>query len=127
MAVLARLEARFPMMAGAGYQTRFLRWRGRNLKEFAPEGDRRRTSTASLRHRERDLRARQWPALHEARANLSDHLRHRLPLFRFLAKVADLQKEARIVGRRISMPLAHENATRLIPRLKIDLKLQMFI
>src|SRR5258706_8330078 len=60
-------------------------------------GDRRRTSTASLRHRERDLRAVNGRA-HEARANLSDHLRHRLPLFRFWP--SRRPAEARIVGRR---------------------------
>src|SRR6266404_5471113 len=60
-------------------------------------GDRRRTSTASLRHRERDLRAVNGRA-DEARADLSDHLRYRLPLFRFWP--SRRPAEARIVGRR---------------------------
>src|ERR1700730_4050021 len=58
-------------------------------------GDRRRTSTASLRHRERHLRAVNGRA-HEARARLSDHLRYRLPLFRFWP--GRRPAEARTVG-----------------------------
>jgi 6-methylsalicylate decarboxylase len=59
-------------------------------------GDRRRTSTASLRHCERDLRAVNGRA-DEARADLSDHLRYRLSLFRFWP--GRRPAEARIVGR----------------------------
>src|SRR5438309_2123677 len=52
------------------------------LEGIRAGGDFGRTSTASLRHRERDLCAVNGRP-HEARAHLSDHLRHRLPLFRF--------------------------------------------
>src|ERR1700741_4138549 len=62
-----------------------------------PGGNRRRTSTDSLRHRERDLRAVNGRA-DEARAALPDHLRVRLPVFRFWP--GRRAAEARIVGRR---------------------------
>src|SRR5271166_4965946 len=60
-------------------------------------GDRRRTSTAAVRHRDLDLRAVNGRA-DEARADLPDHLRYRLPLFR--AWPNRRAAEARIVGRR---------------------------
>src|SRR4051794_36150249 len=67
------------------------------LEGICPGGNRRRTSTASLRYCERYLRAVNGRT-DEARADLPDHLRYRLPLFRFWP--SRRPTEARIVGRR---------------------------
>src|ERR1700730_6202227 len=86
-----------------------------------PGGDRGRTSTAPLRHREFDLRAVDSRP-HEARADLADHLRYRLPLFRSwpISRAA----KARIVGRRSRCHWPRECDAPRSP-VEVELKQQM--
>jgi len=63
-----------------------------NLKEFAPEGIEGETSNGFITTPRTRPSPPSMGRAHEARANLSDHLRFRLPLFRFVGQVADLQK-----------------------------------
>src|SRR3979490_191399 len=93
MAVLARRRDD----SDDGWADQLVLWCAAEPEGIRAGGDRRRTSTASLRHRERDLRAVDGRA-HEAGANLSDHLRYRPPLFRFWP--SRQPAEAWTVGRR---------------------------
>src|SRR5258705_13290348 len=93
MAVLARRRHD----SDDGWADQLVLWCAAEPEGVRAGGDRRRTSTASLRHRERDLRAVNGRA-HEAGADLPDHLRYRLSLFRFWP--SRRPAEARIVSRR---------------------------